>query len=538
MSVWLCHCFNETLIPQNSDKFWTSFHIWRNNKSLTKKRQKCVVSQGVVFPSQTVSVRTKNSTPVAAFKANLWNMANMKGAPQKHRLFCGDIELDDDLLPLHFYGVNDGSILQLGTTAFFCVTYFFPSLFSAKDGEPLIPCNQVKRNRFSWSSRWSSVKENDTRNVCCAQNYWNGILFFSWRVCDQSHCDQLPESVRLRAHACIGDDTRVETQTVCQYEKHAPGHHAAVSSHGPRWLMKAWEQEWVLRVGDTKGNFPRNPPQLKMGMASSVGESWVWVDTAKQFVGENERLENWMEDIVVMIGDLVTYLSRRIRRASGWRHDWRLQNQAPGHRTYHHLQTVGLSHQDQGNVCQSHRSWMRGTLSLSISARSARKTCELQRNIAAKKAANSGRGSVRVWFVSAGSGDRPELDHPRYRTHQEQPGHHPQSQAAHSGAFVFESLSQNPRLNFSLCVTFSSSNIVSVRGEDSSCQCSTDWRNRGNPSVLCNSSRQDQLELPVNSQRLFASTLLCCEFVETDNAKRLGAYCRDSFRFYLKDHDS
>lgn len=29
-----------------------------------------------------------------------------------------------------------------------------------------------------------------------------------------------------------------------------------------------------------------------MGMASSVGESWVWVDTAKQFVGENERLEN------------------------------------------------------------------------------------------------------------------------------------------------------------------------------------------------------------------------------------------------------
>ena len=32
----------------------------------------------------------------------------------KHRLFYGDIELDDDLLPLHYYGINNGSILQLG----------------------------------------------------------------------------------------------------------------------------------------------------------------------------------------------------------------------------------------------------------------------------------------------------------------------------------------------------------------------------------------------------------------------------------------
>ena len=59
-------------------------------------------------------MRTKNSTSVAAFKANLWNFHNIKGAMHKHRLFYGDTELDDDLLPLHYYGINNGSILQLG----------------------------------------------------------------------------------------------------------------------------------------------------------------------------------------------------------------------------------------------------------------------------------------------------------------------------------------------------------------------------------------------------------------------------------------
>lgn len=68
----------------------------------------------VFFALQTVSMRTKNSTSIAAFKANLWNFHSIKGAMHKHRLFYGDAELDDDLLPLHYYGVSDGSILQLG----------------------------------------------------------------------------------------------------------------------------------------------------------------------------------------------------------------------------------------------------------------------------------------------------------------------------------------------------------------------------------------------------------------------------------------
>ena len=59
-------------------------------------------------------MRTKNSTSIAAFKANLWNFHNIKGAMHKHRLFYADTELDDDLLPLHYYGINNGSILQLG----------------------------------------------------------------------------------------------------------------------------------------------------------------------------------------------------------------------------------------------------------------------------------------------------------------------------------------------------------------------------------------------------------------------------------------